>query len=128
MHKNMSEEKTISDNNQEPKKEETAKKDDSKLCAALAYLVFGVIWYFADEELKKNDFAKFHVKQALVLFAFSIVGSFALSLIIFIGWIIMPFFGLATVVLAIIGIINALNGDKKELPVIGAYAARFFKF
>jgi len=100
-----------------------AKKDDnSKVCAILSYLLIGVIWYFADEKMRKNKFAKFHAKQALVLILTSIAANVVLSLIIVIGWILMPLVQLFLFVLMILGIINAANMKEKELPIIGGFA------
>lgn len=107
---------------------QVTKTDNSKTCAVLAYLLVGIVWYFADEELKKSDLAKFHVKQSLNLLIISLVGSMALGLIIVIGWMLLPLFQLAVAVLAIIGIINAINSDKKLLPIVGQYADKYLKF
>ena len=109
----MSEEKKTSTNNKE--------FEEGKVCAILAYLLLGVIWYFVDEKMKKNNFTKYHVKQALVLFIVSLVGSLALGVTIFLAWLI-PFFQLVIFVLMIIGIMNASGGEKKQLPVIGQFA------
>jgi uncharacterized membrane protein len=98
--------------------------DNSRLIAILAYLLIGIIWFFADEKNKQNEFAKFHVKQAIVLLIVSIAGYIVLSLIPVLGWIIMPFFGLATFAFGVLGIINAAQNQKKELPFIGSYAGK----
>ena len=37
------------------------------------------------------------------------------------GWIIAPILSIVITVLAVIGIINAVNGKAKELPIIGKY-------
>jgi len=42
--------------------------EQGKACAILAYFFVGIIWFFVDEKLKKNEFAKFHAKQAMILF------------------------------------------------------------
>ena len=102
--------------------------DNGKLCAFLAYWLLGIIWYFADENMKKNNFVKFHVKQSLILMLVSIIGSVVLGMIPFIGWLILPFFSLATLILWIVGLINAINGSEKELPIIGSFANQLFKF
>lgn len=102
--------------------------ENGKLCAILAYFLLGIIWYFLDEGMKKNEFVKFHVKQSLILALTSIVGSSVLGMIPIIGWLLLPFFGIATLILGVIGIINSLNGEKKQLPVIGLYASQIFKF
>jgi len=99
---------------------------EGKVCAILAYLLVGIIWYFADEKMKANEFVKFHVKQALILIIFSIVGSMALGMTIILAWLI-PLYQVAIFVILIIGIINANNGDKKELPIIGKFA-KLLKF
>ena len=38
-----------------------------------------------------------------------------------VGWIIAPILSIVITVLAVIGIINALNGKAKELPIIGKF-------
>ena len=99
--------------------------EEGKLVAILAYLLIGIIWYFADEKMKKNEFVKFHVKQALVLLIVDVLGYAILGIIIIIGWVLMPIFGVVMLILWIIGIINALNGKKKALPIIGGFAKKF---
>ena len=50
-----------------------AKSENGKLCAIIAYLLLGIIWYFVDEKVKKDKFAQFHVKQAIVFLVLSII-------------------------------------------------------
>jgi len=61
------------------------------------------------------------MKQSLVLLIFAILIN-ALLLIPILGWILYPFASLAIVIFFIIGIINALGGQEKELPIIGTYS------
>jgi uncharacterized membrane protein len=98
--------------------------ENGKICALLAYLLFGIIWYFADEKMKKNNFAKFHTKQGIILIITSILGSVILGIIPVLGWIVYPIFQLGILIFAILGIINSLNGKEKELPVIGQFAKK----
>ena len=91
-----------------------------KVCAMLSYLLIGIIWYFADEKMKKNNFIKFHVKQAITLLIVSFAGSIALGMTFILAWLI-PFLQIAVFVLMIIGIMNANNEEKKELPIIGKF-------
>jgi uncharacterized membrane protein len=91
--------------------------EDNKVIAALAYIIFFLPLIVA----KDSEFGKFHANQGLILlllgFAVSIVG----TIIPFIGWfIIAPVGGLVVLVLGILGIVNALNGVEKELPIIGS--------
>jgi len=120
----MTEEKGLPENTNQNNSQNQPNNENGKLVAILAYLLVGIVWFFADENLKKDENAKFHVKQALVLLIVSIGGSIVLSLIPIISWILLPFFGLGTCALGIIGIINAANGHRKELPFIGAYARK----
>ena len=78
----------------------------------------------------KSQFARFHANQGLVLFIADIVlGAVigisvgVLSLIPFVGIVIGSILsgvlGLAIFILMIMGIVNAVNGEMKPLPVIG---------
>lgn len=118
-------------NKEEQRAVNTSSGDDrnnGKLCAVLSYLIIGIIWYFVDEKMKQNDFVKFHVKQSLLLIIVNVVGGLILGIIPVIGWLLLPFFGIATLILWVIGVINSLNGAKKDLPLIGSYADRLLKF
>jgi uncharacterized membrane protein len=108
--------------------------EDGKLCAILMYIFpVGLIWYLVDEKMKANAFAKFHLKQALILWIAAIIVRVALgifsSIIAFvpiIGWIfihlVSPVFWLAFFVLWLVGLMTAINGREKEVPVIGKFA------
>lgn len=97
---------------------------NEKACAILSYILIGIIWYFVDEKMKKNEFVKYHVKQGLVLLIVAIIFS-AIASIPFIGFAIGWILWLIEVVLMIIGMINAANNQEKELPVIGKFAEKF---
>ena len=113
---------------QEKIKPENQNKDkktisENKTCAILAYLLLGIIWYFVDEKMKKNEFVKFHIKQAIVLIIVSFVGSIGLGMTFVLAWLI-PFYQMAIFVLVVIGIYNAYSGEKKELPIIGQFSSK----
>ena len=90
--------------------------EKNKVMALLAYIIFLIPLLAA----KDSKFARFHTNQGLVLFLGGIIAS-VVAVIPVIGWIVAPIAGLAITVLAIIGILNALNGRAKELPVIGKF-------
>jgi len=96
---------------------------EGKICAVLSYLLIGIIWYFIDEKMKKNAFVNFHVKQALVLMITSLAGSIALGMTFILAWLI-PALHVAIFVLMVMGIVNANNGQKKELPIIGRFGSK----
>ena len=90
--------------------------EKNKVMALLAYIIFLIPLLAA----KDSKFARFHTNQGLVLFLGGIIAS-VVAVIPVIGWIVAPIAGLVITVLAIIGILNALNGRAKELPVIGKF-------
>lgn len=88
----------------------------NKVIAALAYVIFFIPLLAARE----SKFAMYHANQGLVLFLGALVVNFVGTLIPIIGWfLIVPLGNLFILVLAIIGIINALQGTTKPLPLIG---------
>jgi len=117
----------------------TPKMENEKLISILAYFLVGIIWYFVDEKMHKSELAKFHVKQSLNLtiisLAYGAIVSILTPVLIFIpiiGWLAL--FILTTVgpilflVLFIMGVINAVNENKKEIPLVGSFAPKYLKF
>jgi len=101
---------------------ETPKKiDDNKVIAILSYI--GVLCLIPLLMKKDDKFVFFHAKQGLVLFVIEIITSLVLMIPI-LGWIIAPIASLIWLVLSIIGIVNVLGGEMKELPILGKYAGK----
>ena len=99
---------------------ETPKKiDDNKVIAILSYI--GVLCLIPLLMKKDDKFVFFHAKQGLVLFIAEIITYFILMIPI-LGWIIAPIASLIWLALSIIGIVNVLGGEMKELPILGKYA------
>jgi len=108
---------------------EDLKKDaeDNKIMGILAYL--GILFLVPYLAAKESPFARFHANQGCVLFivevAFYIVMAILgviLPLGIYFLFSLLYFVcGLGILVLAIMGIINAVKGEMKELPIIGKY-------
>ena len=104
-----------------------AKKDHSKIISILSYFVVGIVWYFVDESERKDNKAKFHVKQSLNLIIISIAVSIIINIfqfLSFIGWIVQ----LVLFVLWIIGLINAINMKQSKIPLIGEFADKYLTF
>ncbi|HRW13332.1 MAG TPA: hypothetical protein P5549_09425 [Syntrophomonas sp.] len=91
--------------------------DQNKTMAGLAYIIFFLPLLACPD----SQFGKFHANQGLLLLILGFAGSFILSIIPIIGWIILPFFGIGVFVLAVIGLINGFGGKVKELPLIGHF-------
>lgn len=105
--------------------------DNGKACAILSYLLVGIIWYFADDKMRKNNFAKFHAKQGLNMLIIGVILSVVLNILMFalsFLWFVVQIIWLAWLVLWIIGIVNAATGKLKPVPVIGGFADKYLKF
>ena len=110
--------------------------NNNKVYGILAYLCLLVLVTILAAP-KESRFSRFHANQGMVLLILEIGGSIIIgivsgillgiaafshgffvifSIIISIVWSV---FGIAILVLAIIGIINAVNGQMKPLPIIG---------
>ncbi len=94
----------------------------AKLLAVLAYL--GILVLIPILVAKEDKFVRFHANQGAVLFIteiiFSIIAS-VLLLIPILGWIVFIAVYIGIIVLTIMGIVNAVSGDTKRLPLIGKY-------
>ena len=89
----------------------------NKGISALAYIIFFIPLIACPNSV----FGKFHANQGLLLLITAVIGSIILSIIPIIGWILLPLFSLAVFIFAIVGIVNTVNGNSKELPLIGKY-------
>lgn len=93
---------------------------NNKVMALLAYL--GFLFLIPLLAAPNSRFARFHANQGIVLFIFGAIASIiagATCLIPFVGWIIGGILGIFELVLMILGIVNAVNGQAKQLPLIG---------
>jgi len=96
-----------------------------KWMSVLAY--FGILFFLPLAVVPNSEEGKFHANQGLTLLltiiAISIVGSILgiIPIIGILGVLIVTLGNIGCFVLAIMGIINALNMEQKKLPIIGDY-------
>lgn len=95
--------------------EEDIKKN--KVMAVLAYL--GILCLIPLFAAKDSRFARFHTNQGVLLFAASIICSI-LTYVPIVKWFVW-ILNLVIFVFAIMGIVYAVKGECKELPIIGKY-------
>ena len=93
------------------------------IMAVLVYLGILIVVPFLTDA-KEDPFVKFHIKQGLTLLILDVVVWF-FAFIPFIGWMFGWILWLVVFIFMIIGIMNAVQGQEKELPVIGGYAKSF---
>lgn len=88
--------------------------------AVVAYILFFVPLL---TDAKNDPFVKYHIKQGLTLF----ITAFIVSVISwipplrFIYWLL----SLGVFILFVIGVLNAVNGREKQMPLIGQFADKF---
>lgn len=98
----------------------------NKSMAALAYIIFFLPLIVCPD----SKYGRYHANQGLLVLIASIAGGIVLAILsaiftaisyylIFLGSLLYTVFYIAIVVLVIIGIMNAVNGKAKPLPVIG---------
>jgi len=84
--------------------------EENKGMAAISYL-----WILCLVPLilkKDSEFAQFHAKQGLALFIIEVVGSLVFWIPV-VGWLLF----ICVLVLAVLGIVKALQGEYWEMPV-----------
>lgn len=91
--------------------------EKNKIMAVVSYFLFFIPLIACPE----SEYARFHANQSLLLLIVNIGGRIVLRFIPFIGGLLSSLFNIAVLVFYIIGIINAFEGKKKELPIIGGY-------
>ena len=103
----------------DPVKDFASGNNNNTLLAVVSYI--GPLVVFSYLMGKDNDFVRFHAKQGMVVFGLEIV-MWVLGSMMYSMWFILNLVNLATLVLSIIGIVNAVQGHKKELPIVGGLA------
>ena len=92
--------------------------EKNKILCLFSYL--GILFLIPLLACQDSKFARYHVNQGIILFlADLIIGAVAIILIL--GWIAAGVGGIVIFVLMIIGIVNAVQGRAKELPIIGKF-------
>ncbi len=91
--------------------------------AAVAYLtIIPAIIFLVLEPYNRMPFVRFHSMQSLGLGVAWIVIMMVLSVIPVVGWIILPFAGLALLAVWAYTILQAYKGNWFKLPVLGNFA------
>jgi len=94
------------------------------VAALLSYLIgfiTGIIFYVIEKE---NKFVRFHAMQSMIVFGFFFVLGLILSVIPVVGWGLMPVLWVIEVVLWILLMIKAYQGEMFKLPVAGDIAEK----
>jgi uncharacterized membrane protein len=87
--------------------------------AIVAYILFFVPLL---TDAKKDSFVRYHVRQGFLVFLCAVAVWIIGTLLTWKLYAITSLLNLVVLVFAIIGIVNAANGQEKPLPLIGHLA------
>jgi uncharacterized membrane protein len=94
------------------------------LAALLSYLagiLTGIIFYILEKE---NKFVRFHAMQSIITFGFFFVINIVLGFVPVVGWSLMPLIGVIQLILWIILMVKAYQGEHFKLPIVGDMAEK----
>ncbi|MCM8782551.1 MAG: DUF4870 domain-containing protein [Candidatus Omnitrophica bacterium] len=96
----------------------------ANVAGLLSYLlgfITGIVFYVIEKE---NKFVRFHALQSSVVFGFLFVLSMVLRFIPILGWTLNILVSLVSLVLWIILMIKAYQGERFKLPLAGDIAEK----
>jgi len=93
--------------------------DSGKTMAIIAYFIFFIPLIV--DEAKNNKFAMFHTEQSIVLLILNVIVGIVGTITCGIGLILY----LPLLVLYIMGIVYAAQGQVKEVPLVGSFGEKF---
>ena len=99
---------------------------EGKTTAIISYITWiGTIVAFIMNNDKKNSFAAFHIRQMIGLSLLSLANVFIINQLL--GAMITGAISIALFVLWIIGLIGAIQGEEKKIPLLGDLFQEWFK-
>ena len=101
--------------------------NEGKTMAIISYITWigTLIAYFMNND-KRNTFASFHIRQSFGLAVISLINTFVL-IQMFNTMTEGMFIGLAIFILRIIGLVGAVQGEEKKIPLLGDIFQDWFK-
>lgn len=100
--------------------------EEGKQTAIISYLTpIGFIIAYSMNMEPKNEYAKFHIRQSLGLNILFYTISFFIGY--FNSWMISGSFYVFFIVLWVFGLVNAIQGEYKPIPLLGDYFQEWFK-
>jgi uncharacterized membrane protein len=91
------------------------------LCYVVGWIT-GLIFFLIEKDSK---FVKFHAMQSIITFGGLMIISWILALVPIIGWVISSLLGILALVLWILLMIKAYQGERFKLPVVGDLAEKW---
>jgi len=91
------------------------------LLCYLLWFITGIIFFLIEKE---NKFVRFHAMQSIIVFGALFVLGFILPFIPILGWVLMPILWIAEIVLWVVLMIKAYQGERFKLPLAGDIAEK----
>jgi uncharacterized membrane protein len=99
---------------------------EGKLMAIISYItVIGTFIAFIMNQNKHNSFASFHIRQTVGIFLLGLIVNFLRRFTNF-DWLDM-ILGIGIFILWIIGLIGAIQGEEKRIPLLGDQFQEWFR-
>ena len=103
---------------------------DDKTTAIVSYLtLIGFVVAVIMHGSKKSKLGSFHLRQSLGLMLSSIAVAFGatiLAFVPFLGWMIGLAAWFALLAFWVMGLLSAINGEHKPVPVVGQHFQKWF--
>jgi uncharacterized membrane protein len=111
----------------------TPQNDPGKTVAIISYCTligFIIAIVLNSDQKNKSELGVFHIRQSLGIFLTSFAVGFASIILMFIpvlGWLLIMCAYVGVFIFWIMGLIAAINGEKKVIPLLGAFYQNLFK-
>lgn len=101
--------------------------EQNKVIGIVSYItVIGLIVAFILNQNDRDPFPSFHIRQSLGIFITGVGVSF-LSIVPLIGWVLAVIGSLLVLVMWLMGLISAIGGEMKPVPVLGDKFEEWFQ-
>ncbi len=97
------------------------KPNVAAMLSYLAGILTGIIFYLIEKE---NKFVRFHAMQSLLTFGFFFLVNIVLGFVPMVGWSLMPLVGIIQLIVWVILMVKAYQGEHFKLPVVGEIAEK----
>jgi uncharacterized membrane protein len=99
---------------------------EDKTVAILSYVtILGFIAAIFVHQSRKTQLGAFHLRQVLGMVLTGVAGG-VVAVVPILGWIVWFFLIIAMFVLWLLGLISALKGDMRPVPLLGEHYQRWF--
>ena len=99
---------------------------EDKTVAILSYLtIIGFIVAIFMYQNQKTRLGAFHLRQVLGIVVTGIAGGIC-AVVPILGWIVWFFTAIVLLVLWVMGLLSAVRGDMRPVPLLGEYYQRWF--